>query len=86
MAFDLGHLLRKDEIEVWPENWRAVELLIRLGTQWRVGMGGMTGLDYGVMLTMMDRMRLSDTEHDELFEDMQYLEHEAMEAVRESVE
>ncbi len=79
-------MLRKDEIEVYPENWRAAELLIRLGTQWRVGMGGMTGLDYGVMFQMMDRMRLSDAEYDELFEDMQYLEQIAMESVRESSE
>ncbi len=36
-------------IEIWPDNVPAFNLLIDLGTQWRTGMGGRTGLDYNVL-------------------------------------
>ena len=42
----------EDTVHVWPENWLAVEVFASLLTQWRVGMAGMVGLDYGVLPTM----------------------------------
>ena len=39
---------------VWPCNWQAVQLFIALATQWRVGMSGATGLDYGAVVAVMD--------------------------------
>lgn len=35
--------------EVWEENWPAVEMFLRVQTQWRVGMNGPVGLDYGAV-------------------------------------
>lgn len=35
--------------EVWPSNWKTVQIMLALGTQWRIGMGGATGLDYAVL-------------------------------------
>lgn len=67
--------------EVWPENWPAFALFCRLGSQWRSGMGGPTGMDYMPLLALMDRMKLSDAEHDELFDDIQVLERSALEAM-----
>jgi hypothetical protein len=32
--------------EIWQSNWKTLHLFIALGTQWRVGMNGATGLDY----------------------------------------
>jgi hypothetical protein len=32
--------------EIWQSNWKTVQLFIAMGTQWRVGMGGATALDY----------------------------------------
>lgn len=38
---------RDDVFEVWPPNWDAVQLFLKVDTQWRFGaMGGLTGLDY----------------------------------------
>lgn len=69
-------------MEVWPENWPALQLFIRMATQWRVGMSGATGLDYGVLFTMLDRMKLGDEEQEQMFEDIRVMEQEALSAMR----
>lgn len=44
------------DVEVWPENTEAVSVFVDLGTQWRHGMNGITGLDYmGVWIVMRER-------------------------------
>lgn len=67
---------------MWPENWVAFQLLIYMQTQWRIGMNGPTGLDYNVMYQKMGRMKLSESEYDELEDDMQTLELAALQAIR----
>lgn len=69
-------------VEVWPENWPAVDLFVRVGTQWRVGMGGASGLDYNVVWRMIDRLRLGAEQEDDLFEDIRHLESESLKAMR----
>lgn len=83
-AFDLGELFRKDSVEVWPENWEAVSLFLRMITQWRVGMHGPTGLDYGVLLALIDRLGLDPNEADELFDDVRDIEATAINVMRDS--
>lgn len=85
-AFDLGRLLRKDEVEVWPENWPAWSLFRRLDTQWRVGMHGPTGLDYNVVLALIDRLKLEPVEADDLLEEVRHLERSALKVIRETAE
>ncbi len=34
-----------EDFEVWDENWPAVEMWLRLQTQWRTSFGGLIGLD-----------------------------------------
>lgn len=34
---------------MWPSNWPIVHIFIAMGTQWRVGNGGATGLDYNAL-------------------------------------
>lgn len=65
--------------EVWPENQQAYFLFADLRTQWRVGMGGPTGLDYMVLYAKLDRMRLSDEEADDLEGDIRTMEYAALE-------
>lgn len=36
-------------VEVWPEHQVPLLLFRSMQTQWRVGMAGMVGLDYGVL-------------------------------------
>lgn len=39
------------DVLVFPDNWQTVEIYLAMSTQWRVGMGGAVGLDYGPLLT-----------------------------------
>lgn len=72
-----------EPVQVWPDNEAAWHLLERLQTQWRIGVAGATGLDYGVMHQMMDRMNLDAEAFDELEFQMRVLESEALSAMRE---
>lgn len=65
-------------IEIWPENHRAINLFTSISTQWRVGAGGPTGLDYNVLFTRMARMGLSDEQYEQLFDDIRVIESEAL--------
>jgi hypothetical protein len=65
-------------VEVWPENYRAFNLFCDLQTQWRIGVGGATGLDYGVLFHKMDRMRLGEEEYDQIERDIRVMEFEAL--------
>lgn len=68
-------------LEIWPENKPAIDLFISLSTQWRIGMNGSTGLDYNVLFTRMDRMKLSDQDYDWLFDDIRVIEAEALKTI-----
>lgn len=67
-----------ERIEIWPENQQAINLFTSISTQWRVGAGGPTGLDYNVLFTRMARMDLSDERHEQLFDDIRVIESEAL--------
>lgn len=68
-------------VEVWPENWRAFDLFRWASTQWRVGAGGATGLDYNPLLHKMDRMGLEADEYEALEADIRVMEFAALEAM-----
>ncbi|WP_410003797.1 DUF1799 domain-containing protein [Pseudomonas syringae] len=38
-----------EEVEVWPDSWKAFRLFESLSTQWRTGPGGASGLDYSAI-------------------------------------
>jgi hypothetical protein len=62
--------------EVWEENWAAVQMFLRLQTQWRMGMNGVIGLDYGAAEWLF---RLyAAKEPASLLEDLQVIEAAAM--------
>lgn len=65
-------------VEVWPENWPAYALFAYMRTQWRVGMAGATGLDYGPLHRKMDRMDLAPADYDDLEADIQTMEYAAI--------
>lgn len=71
---------------VWEENWPAVRLFMRTGSQWRTGMGGPYALDHNVVLLHMQRMSLTEQEHDDLFDDIVEMESAALEALSEQRE
>lgn len=49
-----------------------------MGTQWRVGAGGATGLDYNVLYRKMDRMVLTPEQYDDLEQDVGIMEDQAL--------
>lgn len=65
-------------VEVWPEHKQAFELFEVMGSQWRVGMGGATGLDYGPLFHKLDRLDLTAERYDELEEQIRVMERAAL--------
>ncbi len=68
-------------VEVWPEHVDACLLFCSVSTQWRVGMGGATGLDYPAVFATLDRLHRgkTDDERDAIFADVQVIERAALE-------
>ena len=58
------------EFPVWAENWPAISFSRKWHSQWRVvsGMSGVhyLGLDFGVILPLLDRRGLSKDEYDDM--------------------
>lgn len=69
-------------MEVWPDNLPAVNLLIAMGTQWRVGMAGATGLDYTPLPVVMRHLRIPPADRDTVFDELRILEDAALETMR----
>ena len=59
---------------VWTENEAALRLF--LATQWRVGFGGRTGLDYQSVVALMALRKTKKREA--MFEALQAMEHAAL--------
>lgn len=72
-----------DEFEIWPDNWQTVEVFISMGTQWRTGMVGPTGLDYGVLSDVMRLRGVPKAERAEVFDWIRMMEGEALDQMRE---
>jgi len=69
------------DFEVWPENMASVNLFASLSTQWIVGAAGPTGLNYIPLFARMDRMKLTDQQHEWMFDDIRFIESEALKAI-----
>lgn len=78
-ASDYAH----EVVTYWPDTRQAVELFIRVGTQWRAGFAGPTGLDYPAIYPLMDRLGLAPRDWDDLLHDLQVMETEALEAMHQ---
>lgn len=65
-------------VEVWDENWQAIELFKRVDGQWRMGSRGPIALDYNVVDRAIDRLKLGDVERDELMERLRVCESAAL--------
>lgn len=68
---------------VWPENLPAVNAFIALLTQWRVGMAGATGLDYGVLPSVFRLTGIPRSEWPDTFDCIRTMEGEALKIMSE---
>ena len=59
---------------LWPDNVRAWNCWQGVQTQWRVGMGGATGLDYAGVRAFLDEQDLQRDERREVFAGIQACE------------
>jgi hypothetical protein len=65
-------------VDVWECNWPAVQVFLALDTQWRVGMAGPTGLDYGAITTVLRLKAIPRARWPDLFEDIRTMEDAAL--------
>jgi hypothetical protein len=73
-----------DTVEVYPDVWPAFMLLDAMGTQWRTGMGGPTGLDYSALPHVMRLLEIPKNLRNSLFQDLRVMEAEALLIMSES--
>ena len=66
------------EYQVWPENMPAINLFSTLSTQWIVGSGGPTGLNYIPLFNRLDRLKLTEQAYEWMFDDIRAIEAEAL--------
>lgn len=77
---------------VWPENWYAVRVFLRMSTQWRVAAGGMRFLWLGLEYQALDAVQQRtppppDVPHpgpSDLFDQIRCLERAALELLNQS--
>lgn len=80
-GFKLKHF-PAPQVDIWPDNWPAIQLYTQFSTQWRVGMAGATGLDMNVFLHALDRRGLSPEDYDDFLGCLRVIEGAALEAMR----
>lgn len=71
------------DIEVWAENKRTFDLFSLMSTQWRVGMGGPTGLDYGAVLGVIREMGVTGDAALTILDDIRVMESQALRTMRD---
>lgn len=69
-------------VEVWEENWEAVQAFNRLSTQWRAGGMGVFGLDYHLFYKEADRLAITGEEFEEFMWRIGVIEAEALKQLR----
>ena len=80
-GLELPAVDRDENCLIWPEAWPAVDLFLKVQTQWRGGASGIIGLDYGAVRWVM---QLYGSEDDrELLEDLQVIEARVIERVND---
>lgn len=77
--------IETEDVEVWPDVWPAFCLFEALGTQWRLGPGGSSGLDYAVIPGTAKMLGLKRRKLVEIFPDLRIMEHEALEIMAEAM-
>jgi hypothetical protein len=65
---------KAEHFEVWEENWLAVEMFLRVQTQWRSAMGGLLGLDYGAVEWLFNLYAVAAEDQRSMLEDLQIME------------
>ncbi|KDD65308.1 hypothetical protein V466_29000 [Pseudomonas mandelii PD30] len=73
-----------ETFEVWPDNWRSFLVMDSMWTQWRTGVCGATGLDYGVLPDVMKLVGIPAKDRPSVFQDIRVMESEAIAVMAEA--
>ena len=69
--------------DIWPDNVTAVNVFVRMLTQWRVGFGGAYGLDYNALPIASPR-EFNSPEWPDILECIRVMEESALETMQRS--
>jgi hypothetical protein len=69
---------KRQDVEVWPENWPAFRLFDEICGQWRMGFGGPIALDYLVLHRELDDLGLTGEERRHMKAVIRAMEHAAL--------
>ena len=75
-----------EEVEVWPDAWLSFCLFEALGTQWRLGPGGPSGLDYTAIPAAAEMLGIKRRKLADHFPDLRIMEYEALAVMAEAAE
>ncbi|MEZ0194285.1 DUF1799 domain-containing protein [Pseudomonas qingdaonensis] len=78
--------IEEEEVEVWADAWPAFRLFEALSTQWRLGQGGPSGLDYAAVPITALMLGIKRRELAAVFPDLRIMEHEALAVMAETAE
>lgn len=78
-----GYLDDPAQVDYWPDNEIAIATFVAMGTQWRVGTGGATGLDYAALEPVLRLIGAAPDEWTDTFDCVRTLERAALAAMRE---
>lgn len=68
-----------DSIELWATNAQSFSVFEAMGTQWRMGMAGATGLDYQALPVVLEMAGLKKRKDRlAIFADLRVMEREAL--------
>lgn len=72
-----------ETFELLPENLQAWEVFVACSTQWLVGFGGATGLNYPAMESVMRMNNIPDQDQQDVFWRVRCIERGALAAMNE---
>uniref|UniRef100_UPI003EB71BD2 DUF1799 domain-containing protein n=1 Tax=Alcaligenes xylosoxydans xylosoxydans TaxID=85698 RepID=UPI003EB71BD2 len=65
-------------IDLWPENVLPKDVFEAMGSQWRIGFAGPTGLDYGALAGVMRILRVPEDDEIDVFDAVRVMEGAAL--------
>lgn len=65
-------------IDLWPENVLPKDVFEAMGSQWRIGFAGPTGLDYGALTGVMRILRVPADDEIDVFDAVRVMEGAAL--------
>jgi len=86
LGFDLFSLAQETETAIWLGHITAYRAFRAVTTQWIVGAGGATGLNYVPLFRVMDELGVKGDEWLELLDDVKVLEAEVLTAMHEKTD